>query len=98
MNPPIIRQTKKGLEIRIKVTPNSSQESISYKDGEALIVKLKSPPVDGKANKELVRILSKKLRISQSEVQITRGFNSREKTLLVQGINETQAADLLQII
>ncbi|MGD9819580.1 MAG: DUF167 domain-containing protein [Desulfomonilaceae bacterium] len=94
----MIRQTKKGLEIRVKVTPNSSQGSISYKDGEALIVKLKSPPVDGKANNELVRILSKKLRISQSAVQITRGFNSREKTLLIQGINETQAADLFKII
>ena len=47
------------MQIKVKVTPRSSRsEVIGEKDG-VLIVKLKSAPVDGEANEELIQVLSK---------------------------------------
>jgi len=48
-----------------------------------LKVKIKAPPVDGKANKELVKFLSKVL---GAEVKLARGETSREKDLVVKDL------------
>ncbi|MEP0784839.1 DUF167 domain-containing protein [Trichocoleus sp. DQ-A3] len=45
----------------------------------SLTVHLKSPPVDGKANEELIQILSKKFNISKSRIFIKSGLSSRNK-------------------
>ncbi len=45
----------------MKVIPNSSKNSIGPDAQGRLIVRLAAPPVEGKANKELVRFLAKKL-------------------------------------
>jgi len=51
--------------------------------------------VEGKANKELIKLISKKLRIPQSEVTITRGQRSRDKNLLIRGISKEKAEECL---
>lgn len=91
--PPILRQTRKGLEIRVRVNPNSSRESISYSESGGLAVKLKSPPVDGRANKELIRLISRILGIAPGKISLIRGGASREKTLLVEEVDEKDALD-----
>ena len=65
--------------IKIKVKPNSSEQSIE-KLGEEYLVKLKSRPEDGKANVELVKLLTKYF---GSEVRIKSGFSSRRKIVEV---------------
>ena len=47
-------------------------------------VKIKAPPVEGKANKEVVKFFSKLL---NAEVEIVKGETSREKDLLVKGLS-----------
>jgi uncharacterized protein (TIGR00251 family) len=47
--------------IEITVSPKSSQSNIVVKDEETIKIYLNSPPVDGKANAELNKLLSKKL-------------------------------------
>ena len=61
--------------IKLKVKPNSSEQSIE-KVGEDYLVKLKSLPKDGKANLELIKFLGKHF---GCEVKIKSGFNSRRK-------------------
>ena len=46
--------------IAVKVKPNSQQQKITEVEDGSLIVHLKSPPVDGKANQELIKLLAKK--------------------------------------
>lgn len=93
---PTIRQTKKGLEIRVRVTPNSSRESVSFDISEGLTVKLKSPPVEGRANKELIRIVSSKLGVAPSSIAIIKGLSSRNKTLVATGLSEMDAIERLK--
>jgi len=65
--------------IKVKVKPNSSEQSIEKIGGDYL-VKLKSSPEDGKANLELIKFLSKYF---GSEVRIKSGFTSRHKVVEV---------------
>jgi uncharacterized protein (TIGR00251 family) len=66
--------------IRVKVKPNSPEQSIE-KTGETYMVKLKSTPSKlgrGKANLELIKLLTKYFGY---EVRIKSGFNSRHKII-----------------
>lgn len=65
--------------IKVKVKPSSSEQSVE-KAEEGYVVKLKSPPQDGKANEELVKVLSKYF---GSVVRIKSGFTSKHKTVEV---------------
>ena len=92
---PAIKLTKKGLEIRVRVSPNSSQESVCFDKDQGLIVKLKSPPVEGRANRELIRIVAKKLGVAPSRITVCKGLISRNKVVLVQEFSDADAISML---
>ncbi|MBK9214923.1 MAG: DUF167 domain-containing protein [Chloracidobacterium sp.] len=72
--------------IAVKVVPRTSRsEVVGWADG-ILKVRLTSPPVDGAANDELVRLIAKRVGVARSNVEITRGLTSRNKTLRIHGI------------
>lgn len=50
------------MRIRVTVKPNAKQQQISTAADGSLVVWLISPPVDGKANAELIKLLAKYLR------------------------------------
>jgi len=85
-----------GIIIRVKVTPNSSKDALMGEHGDRLAVKLTSPAVDGKANKSLIKIIGKKLRVPPSSIIIIRGHTSREKVLFVRGIDEVTAMERMK--
>jgi uncharacterized protein len=67
------------MKKQVKVKPNSKQQSIQEEADGSLIVHLKSPPVDGKANEELIKLLAKKFNVSKSKITIKSGLSSRIK-------------------
>jgi uncharacterized protein (TIGR00251 family) len=75
----------KDLTIKIYLRPKASRNEIvgPYRDG--IKVKVTAPPVEGKANEELLRFLAKEWRISLSHIEMIRGHHSREKTLRISG-------------
>ncbi len=77
---------KKDLIIHIKVEPRSSRSGITGFYGEGLKVKLASPPVEGKANKELIEVLAKKFGIRKKDVEIIKGEKSKNKIVKLYGV------------
>lgn len=71
------------MQLRITVKPNSKQQSIEEIDDGSFIVRLKSPPVDGKANRELIELIAEKFDVSKSQIQIKSGLSSRKKLILI---------------
>ncbi len=63
----------------VKVKPNSKQQSIEEQPDGSLKVHLKSPPLDGKANQELIVLLAKKFKVPKSVIAIKSGLSSRNK-------------------
>lgn len=79
----LIRQKyfKETMKKQVKVKPNSKNQNIDETADGSLIINLKSPPVDGKANEELIQILAKKFEVSKSRISIKFGLSSRNKVV-----------------
>ena len=73
------KEVENGILLQVRVKPNAKKFSVKLKDGR-IVVELKSPPVEGKANDEMIRELSGFL---GKPVRLIKGHKSRHKTLLI---------------
>ncbi|MCP6757508.1 MAG: DUF167 domain-containing protein [Fischerella sp. CENA71] len=69
------------MQIKVKVKPNSKFKNIQEISDGSLNIHLKSPPIDGKANEELIKILSEKFDVAKSKIRIKSGMSSRQKLI-----------------
>ena len=72
--------------INIKAQPNSSKNKIAGIYGDAVKINIKAPAVEGAANKELIKFLSKTFKISKSDIEL-KGETSKRKQVILP-INE----------
>ena len=77
----MIKETKDGLIVNIKISPNSKQNEI-INEGDFTKIKITAQPIDGKANKALIEFLSKNFKIPKTSIKILKGETSKEKTIL----------------
>lgn len=78
------------VRIAVKVQPGARSNSISgYSDG-VLRLKIAAPPVEGKANKELISYLSNILDLKKSAISIEKGQTSRNKLISIAGMDEAR--------
>jgi uncharacterized protein (TIGR00251 family) len=83
--------------IGVQAVPRSSRTAIELLGGGNYKVRLTSPPVDGAANEQLLKILSKALSIPVRNLQIVSGETSRQKRIRVSGIDLDQTSRRLAI-
>jgi len=67
----------------VRVAARASKSEIVGALGGALKVKIASPPVDGAANAELIKVLAKTFSVSKSEVEIVGGQTSKTKRIKI---------------
>lgn len=72
--------------LNVKVVPRASRSEIVGFINDVLKVRLASPPVEGAANEELIRLISKRAGVAMSSVEILGGLTSRNKRLRIHGI------------
>ncbi|OGO36137.1 MAG: YggU family protein [Chloroflexi bacterium RBG_16_57_8] len=90
-----IMVSKERARIRVHVHPNASRNQIVGFRDDVLHVKIAAPPVEGKANQELVGFLSGLLGVGKSSVTIERGAIGRRKTVAVSGLERGYVIRLL---
>jgi uncharacterized protein (TIGR00251 family) len=90
-----VRDHKEGVTIAVRVAPSASKNAIARGGEDSLVVRLTAPPVEGRANKELLRLLAKKLGVSPSSLTIIRGISSRDKVILVTGKTSGEVLEIL---
>lgn len=71
--------------IQIKVKPNSRASLLEQQDDGTWLAQLKSPPVDGKANEELIALVAKHFGCTKSGVEIKSGGSGRVKLVRIEG-------------
>lgn len=81
----IIEGRSGTVRLRVRVQPRASRTEIVGEHDGALKVRLAAPPVDGDANRELVRFVAKALGLAPSHVRLVSGASSRSKTLEIAG-------------
>ncbi|MEC9340711.1 MAG: DUF167 domain-containing protein [Pseudomonadota bacterium] len=71
------------VRIQVKVKPRAKVSELSQAADGTWIAKLKAPPVDGKANKELVALVAEKFQCRKAAVTIEAGASGRMKLVRV---------------
>jgi uncharacterized protein (TIGR00251 family) len=77
--------------LSILLKPNAKRNAIAVNADESLAVAVTSPPVDGKANKQLIAMLAKQLRLPKSSIDIVAGKTFRKKILAIDGLDRKSA-------
>ena len=71
--------------ISVNVKPNSKQQRVTQADDGSFTVHLKSPPMDGKANAELIQLSAKNFGVPKSAIRIKTGAGSKSKLVEIDG-------------
>ena len=69
--------------IQVKVKPNSRVSRLSQQADGSWLAQLKSPPVDGKANAELLALIAREFACAKSAVTIASGAGARVKRVRI---------------
>ena len=83
-------ETAEGVVLNVKAQPRSSRSGLDGLVGDAVKVRIRSAPVDGKANKELVETLADAFGLPKSRVVFKGGETSKTKRILLQGLTAEQ--------
>lgn len=71
----------KNMKIIVKAKPNAKEDKIEKIDDSNYIVYIKAPPINGKANASIVRLLADYFSVSQSLIEIISGHKARIKVI-----------------
>lgn len=92
---PWVTPYPRGVKLQIKVQPRASKNEIAGIMGEFLRVRLTAPPVEGEANKKLIKFLGKVFRCRAGSVKILRGATGRCKLVEIDGVSEDEVRSLV---
>ncbi len=85
---PQLRGGKSGSAITVRVTPRANRDEISGIDEDGTVrIRLTAPPIDGKANQALVKLIAKVLDVSPSQIEIVGGLSGRDKLIVILGLD-----------
>lgn len=74
--------------IQVRVQPRARRDEIAGERDGRLVVRVTAPPVDGKANAALRKLLAKRLGVPPGSVTVVRGEGSRDKLVEVDGLDD----------
>jgi len=77
--------------LTLKVTPGAPRDEVVGEHGDAVRVKLQAPPVDGKANKALLKFLAGRLGLRPAQLRIVTGETARLKIVAITGLAADEA-------
>tara|TARA_B100000959_G_C14936029_1_gene605770 strand:- start:97 stop:414 length:318 start_codon:yes stop_codon:yes gene_type:complete len=83
-------ETDGSIILRLRAIPRSRQAGFGPVRAGRLVVRITRPPVDGKANQELLNTLASALGCKRAQLSIVQGVTTRDKTVRV----ATPPADL----
>ena len=94
MRTDLIKSTPDGVLIRIRIVPNSSRNEIILEE-EFIKVKVTAQPIENKANKALIEILSKQFKLPKTSIQIIKGETSKDKTIILSTQDENKKTNII---
>jgi uncharacterized protein (TIGR00251 family) len=74
------------VTISVRVIPRAQKSIIAGRRGDALLVRLAAPPVEGVANRALIELLSRAFQRPRRNISIISGEKSRDKLVAIEGI------------
>ena len=88
-------ETPEGVILNVRAQPRSSRSGIDGLLGDAVKVRIRCAPVDGKANKELIVTLADAFGVAKSSVVFKSGETSKTKRILLRGVSAARLNERL---
>jgi uncharacterized protein (TIGR00251 family) len=76
--------------LELRVTPRASRDEIAGERGGAVLVRVTAPPVEGKANIAVRKLLARRLGVPAGRIAVVRGETARDKVIEVQGVAQAE--------
>ena len=83
-----IREVEGGVVVSVKVQPNASKDRVVGEHADQLKIAVTVAPEKGKANKAVIKALSKLLGVKTSGIEIVSGETSRDKKVFIRNISK----------
>jgi uncharacterized protein len=83
---PSVRESNGRVRFSVRVQPRAARSEVVGVHGDALKIRLSSPPVDGAANDELIFFLAEIFAVPRRAVRILAGETSRSKLIEIDGV------------
>lgn len=80
---PAAQYRGEDLQLNLYVQPKASRDQVTGLHGTEIKLAITAPPVDGKANAHILKLLAKLFQVSKSQVELTKGELSRHKMVLI---------------
>jgi len=77
-----------NLFLNIYVQPRASKAGLANLFDNQLKIKIQSPPIDGAANKELIKFFSSLFKVAKSDIDIVSGISSRRKIIKINNFDK----------
>ena len=91
-------QSSQGVTFAVRVIPRAGRTGAAGTRGDALLVRLAAPPVEGAANDALVAFLARAFDRPKRDVRILSGQSSRDKRVAIDGLSDDAVARGLSAI
>jgi uncharacterized protein (TIGR00251 family) len=82
-----------GIAVRLQARARRD-ELVGIRDG-VLLARVSAPPIDGRANEALCRLIASRIGVAASRVTMVHGQRSRDKLVRVEGLEASALRDLL---
>lgn len=84
----------RGLTFAVRIVPRASRSEIAGEYNGALRIRIAAPPVEGAANRELIRLLARRFNLPQKAVAIVSGAGSKSKIVRIAGADSAKLEQL----
>ena len=96
--PNYILETTEGIVFSVKLVPNSSFSKVVDYTDDYIRIKISSPPIENRANKELIDFCSDLFDINKSKIKIVSGEKSKIKKVLLTGAKYSDVIQKLMFV
>jgi len=84
-----------STRIELHVIPKAKRTAVAGMHDGRIKLEIAAPPVDGKANLEVMRFLSKTLKLKKADVRLVSGLTSRQKVVELDGLSLAEVFERL---
>lgn len=79
-----------SARIAVRLQPRARRDEVTGVRGDAIVIRVTAPPVDGRANAALCAFVAKRAGVPKSAVRIVVGAGARDKVVEVRGLGEAE--------
>jgi uncharacterized protein (TIGR00251 family) len=92
------REDSTGVTFAVRVVPRASRSEVAGLHDGSLRIRVAAPPVEGAANRELVKFLAKKLKVAPASITLVSGVSSKNKIIRIANPGAAMRAELDRLI